>query len=236
MGRMECQSFFPREPFMKRMLGISLLAGALLAVPLLASARHKDVRDGRDTQGLLDVKRVEVSGKKMKPRFKIINREGWSKDGLWDRGYFLVYFDTRGDERFDYYALIRSNGLRIEGTVFRDRQAKPDYRVASVDAWKPSARSVVVRVPLHKLRLGAKRISYRWYAITLFTGDKCGDVCIDRAPDEGSVEERLIPEPDPAPPDPSVTPAPDPSPTNDPPVPPGGGGPPGQEPDPSPTP
>jgi hypothetical protein len=188
------------------------------------------------------VKKVEVAGKKMKPRFAFITYDGWDKERIRDRGYFLVFFDSRGEARFDYYALLRSDGDRVRGALFRDRKVKADYQVASLDAWKPREKKVVVRVPLGKLRLGNKRIFYRWYAETLMTGDNCRQVCIDRVPDEGAIKELLVkptPEPTPTPdptPAPSLTPTPEPSPTDDPPGPPGGGGPPGHQPDPSPTP
>jgi hypothetical protein len=58
-------------------------------------------------------------------------------------------------------------------------------------------------VALHKLSIGANRISYFWSALTSFTATVCPRTCIDVAPDTGMVEQLL----------PGVTPTPAPSPT-----------------------
>ena len=88
-----------------------LAAGVALAValPLLASARHLDVQDPNDTRGLLDVRRVQVVGTD-RPRFTVLTFGRWTTADIYDRGFLLVYLDTFGDERFDYYALLRSVG------------------------------------------------------------------------------------------------------------------------------
>jgi hypothetical protein len=185
-----------QEATLKRLVVIACVL-ALGIVPLWAFARHQDVSDGNDTRGLLDVKRVEVDGKR--PRFKIITFAGWNNQEMWDAGYFLVQFDSRGDGRFDHYALVRSNGYGIQATLFRDRQRKSDYRVASLEAWRKGSRSVSVRVPLRKLDIPTARTYYRWIVRSLFTNHNCRATCIDRVPDRGAVRELLIdPEPTPS--------------------------------------
>ncbi|HEU4480875.1 MAG TPA: hypothetical protein VFS18_03240 [Actinomycetota bacterium] len=174
---------------------------ALVIVPLWALARHEDVGDGNDTKGLLDVKRVDVDGKR--PRFKIITFAGWSTQEMWDAGHFLVQLDSRGDGHFDHYALVQSTGSGMKASLFRDRKRKRDFRVSSLEAWRKNNRSVSVRVPLGKLNMPATRTYYRWLVRSLFTNHNCRATCIDRVPDRGAIRELLI-EPEPTP---SVSPS-----------------------------
>jgi len=188
------------------------LAAAAVAVPLIASARHVDVVDPADTRGALDISRVKVQGTE-KPRWHIVTFDRWTAKQIWDKGFALVYFDAFGDDRFDHYALVRSVGDRMRGTLYRDRVKKRDYTVGRLEVWRPNRRTVVVKVPLEKLRIGSHRLFYRWYSQTLMTNTNCRRVCFDRAPDQGAIEE---PTAEPAPsPSPSVTviptPAPEPS-------------------------
>ncbi len=189
---------------MKRWL-VAFVAAAVV-VPLVASARHANVVDPNDTRGALDVSLVEVEGNE-KPRWKIVTFDRWTAKQVWDKGFALVYFDTFGAERFDYYALVRSVGDGLKGTLYRDRSAKSDYAVAKLEVWRPNRRTVMVKVPLTKLNIGPDRLSYRWYVQTLMTNTNCRRVCFDRAPDEGAVEE---PTAEPAP-SPSLTVMPSPT-------------------------
>lgn len=193
---------------------------ALVVVPLFASARHGGLTDLRDTDGLLDIKEVRLHGGGART-WKVITFGRWGTDRVFDRGYALVNIDARGDEHFEHYVLVRSVGTRMKAELFRNRRHKPDYSLGSLKVWRADRRSVSVRLPLRKLRIGAGRTFYRWYAQTLMTGNQCPRVCIDRAPDEGSVEELLV-EPSPTPtvtvdPSPTVTAEPSPSTTVDPP-------------------
>lgn len=153
----------------------------LTALPLLlALASHRDVRDDNDVKGRLDLRRVSIYGR---PRvWNIQTYDGWSRRSIWDRGYLLVHLDTLGGQRFDYYALVSSDGRGMDGVLFRDRREKADYRVAKLAAWRSSQRGVKVRIPLGKTKIGEGRGFFRWQLRTLFTGRGCRRSCIDFAP------------------------------------------------------
>jgi hypothetical protein len=108
---------------------------------------------------------------------------------VWDRSYGLVYFDTFGGDAPDYYVIVRSDGRRMHGRLYRDKARKKDRPLGSVDAWRPGKRSFAVRVPLRKMKLPEGRLVYDWWVLTLHTGPACKRVCFDRAPDTGSVTE-----------------------------------------------
>ncbi|MDQ3661032.1 MAG: hypothetical protein M3454_08275 [Actinomycetota bacterium] len=159
-------------------LPLALLLGSFPL--LLALASHRDVRDDNDVKGRLDLRKVSIYGR---PRvWNIRTYEGWSSRAIWDRGYLLVHLDTLAGERFDYYALVYSNGRSMQGDLFRDRSEKADYRVARLRAWRPSRRALKVRIPLSKTNVGEGRSFFRWQVRTLFTGRKCRRSCIDLAP------------------------------------------------------
>lgn len=179
-----------------------LLAFAAASLPWWAAAAHREVVDGDDVRGLLDIKLVDVEGDQ-RPTWRIVTYHYWRNHRIFDRGYALVYFDTFGDSRMDHYALVRSDGYRLQAELYRDRRTKPDYIVGALDAWRPGRWSLSVRVPLHRLNIADDRTYYRWSARTLFTSDVCPRVCIDLAPDAGAVREPLV-QPTPTP---SVTPS-----------------------------
>jgi len=159
-------------------LPLALLVAALPV--LLALASHRHVRDDNDVKGRLDLRKVSIYGR---PRvWNIQTYDGWSSRSIWDRGYLLVHLDTLGGERFDYYALVSSDGRGMEGVLFLDRAKKSDYRVTKLAAWRSSRRGVKMRIPLHKTRIGEGRDFFRWQIRTLFTGRGCRRSCIDFAP------------------------------------------------------
>lgn len=169
---------------------VAAAVGAAVALPLLAVASHVDVRDGNDTRGLLDVRRIDVRGSE-RPTWNVITFSDWSVDQMFDAGYLLVRLDTFGDARYDYYALVRSDGFGMRGTLVRDRKQKPDFNVGSLDAWHPTRTSVKVRVPLRKMRIGDARVTYGWRVQTLFSSDNCPRVCIDNVPDDAAIRETI---------------------------------------------
>lgn len=193
------------------LLAAAVAAGAVVAT---AIAGHVNLIDPNDTPGLLDVRRVELDGTK-RPRWRVFTFSRWSTEDVFDSGFTLVRLDTFGSPRFDYYALIRSNGFRLRASLWRDRATKRDYKVDGLAVWRPSRASLAVRVPLRKVRIGKRRIAYHWIVETLFTSDKCRSVCIDFAPDAGRIAEPLpVPPPTPTPtptPSDSATPTPTPS-------------------------
>ena len=172
----------------KRLVLLAALVGIAVALPLLAVASHVDVRDPNDTRGVLDVQRVDVAGSN-RPTWEVITFSGWTVARLWDKGYFLVRLDTFGTPRYDYYALVRSNGYGMKGTLVRDRQGKPDFNVSKLTAWHPTRSSIKVRVPLSKMRIGVERLEYFWQIETLFSNKSCVQICIDDVPDAEGVAE-----------------------------------------------
>jgi hypothetical protein len=161
-----------------------------LAAPIAVWAQSEDLVDGNDTRGLMDAKRVEFrTGER--PRWTFITFARWDAARVWDRGFLLVNLDSFGDARFDYYALVRSDGHRLLGDLWRDRRKKDDFRIAKLRVFRRNKRSVTVRVRLAKLRTSDRRPYYRWVAKTLMVGGKCRTVCIDRIPDDGSKQQLL---------------------------------------------
>lgn len=210
----------------KKHAALALAVVALMLVPVLAFAARTSESDPNDTKGLLDVERVLVRGKTAraaKHRFKMITFARWNSVRVWDKGYFVVQIDARGDSHFEHYALVRSDGYGMHGYLFRDRRKQPDHFVTMLDAWKPTKNSVTVKIPLRKLEMPRQRTYYRWVVKSLMTGNNCQSVCIDRIPDDGARRRLVVPPPSPTPtvdptlsPTPSIDPDPSPSVTVDP--------------------
>ena len=191
------------------------LLAALAAIPLLAWANHETTTDGNDTRGPLDVKRVDVKGTRSKPKWRVSTFGRWGPNAIWDKGYALVHLDAFGDEHFDHYALVRSNGFALEATLWRDRKRKDDVRAGKLHVARTNKRSFTVRVPLRRLDMPESRLFYRWYVQTIVVTGRCPRSCFDRAPDDGAVTE-VVPQPPPTtsspiPSIPPVTPTPSPS-------------------------
>jgi hypothetical protein len=117
---------------------------------------------------------------------KLLDKSGLAQNTIViytsDQGFFLVNLDTFGDKRFDYYALIGSDGRRFRASLWRDRQSKRAKRIAKLKSWRASKDSVSVRIPLRKLRIGPARHTFRWYVQTLFIGPKCRRVRLSVIP------------------------------------------------------
>ena len=193
---------------------MAALAAALVASVALFAYAGPNVDDPNDTGGQLDIRRVDFDGES-RPRFKTITFATWTVDRIHDRGFVLVYFDSRGGQRFDFYALARSNGKEIVARLYRDRRQKKDVIASDLDAWRTNKRSVTIRVPIAKLRVGEQRAFYRWYVQTLFTGPSCKQVCFDKVPNGEPITQPLpgaTPTPTPTP-SPTTSPTPTPEPT-----------------------
>lgn len=194
----------------------AVLLAALAAVPLLAWANHQPATDGNDTRGPLDIRRVEVKGKRLNPKWRVSTFGRWGARSIWDKGFGLIHIDAFGDEHYDHYALVRSNGFALEASLWRDRKKKDDVRAGKLRVARTNKRSFTVQVPLRRLDMPDARVFYRWYAQTIVVAAGCPRSCFDRAPDDGAVTE-FIPQPPPPstiPPTPSippVTPTPSPS-------------------------
>jgi len=171
-------------------LVLAILVTAASLSTMFAKANHQDTKDRNDVKGMLDIRRVETFGRNKKPGWKIITFSNMTAKQLRDTGFFMVYLDTFGDDRFDYYALVGSKGSKMQGMLWRDPANKRDRRVGYLSVWRPNGGSVSLYVPLGKMNTGGpKRIDYRWFVKTLFTGDNCRRVCIDRAPNNGALTE-----------------------------------------------
>lgn len=193
----------------KRSLVKVALAGLLVAVVVSAApASHVRVPDPRETDGVLDVRVVTASGA-ARVTWKIVTWDRWTTRSIRDRGYALVYLDTFGGARADYYALVRSVGSRLVASLWRDRAERPDVRMGRLRVRRPGPASLTVTVSLERLNLPVSRLEYGWRVQTLLSGARCARVCFDRAPDQGFVAE---PNPQAAPtPSPSGTPLPTPT-------------------------
>ena len=132
---------------------------------------------------------------------------------MWDRSYGFVFFDTMGGEAPDYYVLVRSDGSRMRGLLYRDRSRKKDVVLGKVKAWRPNKRSFAVKVPLRKMKFPDRRLVYYWWVQTLHTGTSCKTVCFDRAPDRERVTEPVPGAGQSPAPSPSITIVPTQSPT-----------------------
>ena len=168
---------------------LALVGG--LAVPLLA-ARILAVEDPNDTAGPLDVHEVRFRDPAGEPpSWTVITFGDWRVRQLWDRGYVLLFLDTVGSPRGDYYVLVRADRSELMASMWRDRSGASDRRLFAVDARKRGGSGVEVLVPLRRLAIGEHRTLYRWSVSTLFSGGACHRTCVDPAPDDSMVEQPL---------------------------------------------
>ena len=194
---------------MKRSICV-LLAAAMLAalasISLIARATHQRISDPDDTKGRFDIRVVDTWGAHRDMGFEISTIRRWTTAEVWDAGFFGVHVDSRGTSRTDYYVLIRSTGRGLEGLLFKDRERKRDVLLRKVPVWRPDRRSVRFRFPWDHVVVGDTRIFVRWYVSSIFTNDYCLNVCIDRAPDDGTITTIVKPTPTPTV-TPTVTPS-----------------------------
>ena len=176
----------------RRSAGVALTVALLFAADI-ALASHQPVIDPDDTPGRLDVRRVLIED--LQPQqYEVRTYESWRISRIYDDGFFVIYFDTFGDERFDYYVLVRSMKTRLQSTLWRDRQKGNDRRIAYTRVRHPGPRLLRVNVPIGKMRFGPARIQYRWQVRTLFISGKCYErLCIDRAPNGRGMVEPIVP-------------------------------------------
>ena len=181
-------------------VGVVVIAAVLFfAFPALA--HHTDLDDPRDTMGPLDLVRVEFGHSDKNGTWTLVSAKAWSVRRLWDHGYVVIEIDSVDGPSPDYQVVIRSNGNRMVATLFRNRTSGPGREIGPVHAWKPDARTVSARVDLDDIGIGPHRLVYRWDVVTV--SDVCDEWCIDRAPDEGLVDQPV----------PGVTPSPTVTPT-----------------------
>jgi hypothetical protein len=160
---------------------VAALATVVL-VSLAAGAHDTDLTDPDDARGLLDIRQVRLAHDGVPPAWTIVTFARWGVLRTWDAGYLIVWIDTQAGSEPEYYALIRSNRYRLEGSLWRARIYGPDSFVKRVEVWRQSGRSASVRVRLVNLAFGPKRTFYRWWVSTIYTSDVCRRTCHDRAP------------------------------------------------------
>lgn len=179
----------------RAVVALTVALVVLGAAPAWAS--HADLTDPNDVAGRLDIEQVLLEHDADPFLWTFRTFREWKPRELWDRGYLLVELDTRGDERTDYVAMIRSTGRALEGLLLRTRRDGTLARIAVLDTWKAGPDGAGIALPLDAVRFGEARTSFWWSASSLFTGGVCPRTCIDRAPDEGTVEQELPPPPAP---------------------------------------
>lgn len=171
---------------------VTLLAVAVLgATARDAAATHTNVQDGNDTNGALDVRAVSVRHSQRNRAVWGIETWGtWKTGRIWDRGYFFVYLDTKWGEPAEHYVLIRSTGSGVQALLFRDHAGGNDPLMRSLPVWRWNQRRVAFRLKLTGLAWGPTRSFYRWSVITTLTSEICPNVCLDAAPNSGSVTQK----------------------------------------------
>ncbi len=209
--------------FARRLLPFAVafltVAGVTAAALAAGPSSRAQVQDPNDTRGLLDVRRVWFEPEIHPPRWTVVTYSPFTAEQTRDRGYVFVYLDTIGDDRFDYYAMILSDGRHLSGSLWRVAKRGSDVRLMGLDVRHDSDTNVAVRIPFGQLQTGAFRTVYRWSVVTTFAGRVCRATCIDRVPDEGTFEQPIgtpTPTPTPTPtttPTPTPTPSPTPSPS-----------------------
>jgi len=188
-------------------------AAALVTIALIAAvagAHHTDRRDPNDTPGKLDVSQVRFAHRSGPPQWRVVTFAQWGTGEIWDTGYLMIMLDTAAGAPAEHYALVRSTGSSLVGSLWRVRKVGPDTYLGTVPVSRPSRRSVVIQVGLSRLTFGENRSFYRWWVETVFTGSICRRSCLDRAPNRNAVLQwrpGMSPSPSPSP-SPSVSPSP----------------------------
>ena len=193
--------------------------GVTVAAVAGASGGRAQVDDPNDTRGPLDVRRVWFDPDAGPPQWTLVTFSPWSPEQTEDRAFAFVFLDTKKGAHPDYYVVIRSTGHTLSGSLWRDLDGAGDIRLGPVAVSTGSDDAgVTVGVPLGWLEFGALRTSYRWSVLTTFTGRVCRVTCVDRVPDQGTIEQPLgTPTPTPTPTldsDPHSTPTVSPTPVS----------------------
>lgn len=193
-----------------RTRALGALAVAIAAVAILAGAggaRHTDTTDPNDVDGRFDLREVQLDHHPGQLAWRFRTFGPWSLDDAWDRGFFVIELDTRGDKSIDERILVRSDGRQLIGSLVTIRSDGTERVRASLDAAKEGSRSAVVSISLRRLTIGRSRETFTWYAYSISTSTGCRQVCVDRLPDDGRIEHELPG----ASPSPTVTPSPEPT-------------------------
>jgi hypothetical protein len=178
-----------RRPWLRAAALFALAMATVAAIAHVVGAHDTDFLDPNDTRGRLDVKQVRLAHKPGPPAWTMVTFGEWTVRKIWDRGYLMVFLDTEGRRRAEYYLLVRSTGSELEGSLWRVRAVGPDSWLRRVPVWRNSRSSASVQVGLSRLTFGPHRTFYRWWVHTTLTSAVCRRTCQDRAPNVGSVRQ-----------------------------------------------
>ncbi len=174
----------------------TIVVGALIFALLFAPAKgdHETVKDANDTRGRADIRSLRMENDR--PRKWIFKTwRAWRVNDFFERGYFIVHFDTIGGRHFEYYVFVHAMRRRLGAALWRNRRNGDDRRVASVKVRKAGRKLVKVFVPFRKMKIGRHRLEYRWFGRSIWSGNSCRRLCLDRAPNRGAISELLVPNP-----------------------------------------
>ena len=141
-----------------------------------------DPADPADSRAPLDVSLVDGSLDSGSPSFLVSFRGRLRSARLWDEGYVVISFDSRGGDELDVHALVGWNERRPYGLLLREGSRVPSGRV---QVRRGGRSAVVVSVPLSRVDLDPLRLYYRWAVRTMFTGPGCRP-CFDGVPEAGA--------------------------------------------------
>jgi hypothetical protein len=144
-----------------------------------------DPGDPSDTRGPLDIALVDTEGGQA---WRISVRRRLQAARLWDEGYALLSFDTRGGEEFDVHAVVRWERRRPIGLLIDEGARSASGKVG---VRRAGGRGVIVTVSLERLGLDPQRLYYRWAAVSVFTGPGCRP-CFDSVPETGAYPQPLV--------------------------------------------
>lgn len=146
--------------------------------------------DPDDARGRMDVQRIRTTFGAVKSSWKFETQRSWTLKEMWDSGYAIVFLDTSGNGAAEYRIVVRSNGRSMAAFLARVSNGKR----WALQAWRPGSRSLIVRLPMSRLSLGAGRSYYRWWGQTLFSYPKCNrKVCFDLTPSPAPAQTLIQP-------------------------------------------
>ncbi len=125
------------------------IAAAALALALPAVANHTSPQDGNDTEGLLDLRTVRL-GHQRPLVWTFLTIARWRPRQIYDRGYFVVELDTRGDQSIDYVVVLRSRRQEMLGTLHRVLANGTQAEIAKLQSDKFGGRSAWVALGLEE--------------------------------------------------------------------------------------
>jgi hypothetical protein len=136
--------------------------------------------DPDDATGIGDVSRVTIGFVNGQPTWTFTTFASWTIAKIEDHLYFIVHIDSRGQDDSEYYAMIRSDGARLIGELYRD--AATDEFMGTLDTAKPGGNTARISIPFSRVDVAPERLFVRWQARTLNVSTACPDICIDFIP------------------------------------------------------